>query len=160
MNIKLLLLIGGCLSVAGVHAEIYKHIDEAGRVTYTNTPIKGAIKLNLGPDPSAPAAKPKPASPAPASFRSPVSFPKVDADTQKSRDAMRYKILEDEMAAEIKLLSEAKQTLAEAEAANGDKEAGKPSAKYLERIQQLKDNMTLHVKNIQALKIEIANLKH
>ncbi|MFA7243207.1 MAG: DUF4124 domain-containing protein [Sulfuricellaceae bacterium] len=157
MNIKLLLLIGGCLSVAGVHAEIYKHIDETGRVTYTNTPIKGAIKLNLGPDPSAPVAKPKTATPTHASSPSPANFPKVDADTQKARDAMRYKILEEEMTAELKLLSEAKQTLAETEAANSDK--GKLPAKHLERLQQLKDNMMLHVKNIQALKIEIANLK-
>lgn len=157
MNIKLLLLVGGCLSIAGVHAEIYKHIDETGRVTYTNTPIKGAVRLNLGPpDSTAPIAKSKPANAASAPTRSPSGFPKVDADTQKSRDAMRYKILEDEMAAEMKLLSEAKQTLAEAEAES----AGKPTAKHLERQQQLKDNVMLHAKNIQALKIEIANLKH
>ena len=158
MNIKLLLLIGCCLSVAGAHAEIYKHIDEYGRVTYTNIPIQGAIKLNL--EALAPVAKPKPAAPASSSSPSPAGFPKVAADTQKARDAMRHKILEDEMAAEIKLLSEAKQTLDEAEAAHSDKDASKLPAKYLERLQQLKESMTLHVKNIQALKIEIANLKH
>ena len=154
MRIKLLLLVAGCLSVAAAHAEIYKHTDERGRVTYSNIPIKGAQKLNLDPPPAAPAAKPKLAGP------SPVGFPKVDADTQKARDGMRHKILEDELAEELKLLSEVKQTLAEAEAARGDRDAAKLPPKYLERMQLLKDSLSLHVKNIQALKIEIANLKH
>jgi len=157
MKIKLLLLVGGCLSVSCVHAEIYKHIDENGRVTYSNIPIKGAKKLNLDPVTVVPAAKPKLAGA--AASNSPAGFPKVDADTQKARDGMRHKILEEELAAEIRLLSESRQTLAEAEAARAGKDAAKLPAKFLERLQQLKDSMTLHEKNIQALKIEIANLK-
>lgn len=157
MKIKLLLLLAGSLSAAGAHAEIYKHTDELGRVTYSNIPIKGAQKLNLDPVMVVPATKPKQAGA--ASSPSPAGFPKVDADTQKARDAMRHKILEEELAAEFKLLAETKQTLAEAEAVRGDKDAGKLPPKYLERLQQLKDNLLLHVKNIQALKIEIANLK-
>ena len=158
MKIKLLLIFCGYLSVTCAHAEIYKHIDESGRVTYSNIPIKGAKKLDLDPVGVVPAAKVKSAG-APAS-PSPASFPKVDTDTQKARDGMRHKILEEELAAEFKLLAESRQTLAEAEAARGDKDASKLPAKYLERLQQLRDNMSLHVKKIQALKIEIANLKH
>lgn len=157
MKIKLLLLIGGCLSAFCVHAEIYKHIDESGRVTYSNIPIKGAKKLNLDPVTVVPAAKPKLVGT--ASSPSPAGFPKVDADTQKARDGMRHQILEEELAAEIRLLSESRQTLAEAEAARAGKDASKLPTKYLERLQQLKDSLSLHEKNIQALKIEIANLK-
>ncbi len=157
MKIKLLLLLGGFLSVAAAHAEIYKHIDESGRVTYSNIPTKGAKKLDLDPVTVVPATKPKRAGS--TSNPTPASFPRVDADTQKARDGMRHTILEDELAAELKLLSEAKQTLAEAETARGDKDASKLPAKYLERLQQLRDNLSLHVKNVQALKIEIANLK-
>lgn len=157
MKIKLLLLVGGFLSAAAAHAEIYKHTDEYGRVTYSNIPTKGAKKLDLDPVTVVPATKPKRASS--TSNPTPASFPRVDADTQKARDEMRQTILEDELAAELKLLSEAKQTLAAAEAARGDKDAAKLPAKYLERLQQLRDNLSLHVKNVQALKIEIANLK-
>lgn len=47
-----------CASLAGVSAlaaastpaaTIYKHVDEQGRVTYTNAPIKGGVKVELEP---------------------------------------------------------------------------------------------------------------
>lgn len=146
--------LGVCLASASAHAEIYKQVDENGRVTYSNIPSKGAKKLNLDPLPVVPASKPKSAS------LSPAGFPRVDADTQKKRDDMRHKILEEELAAEEILLVEARQTLKEAELSRGDKDTGKLPAKFLERLQQLKENQVLHEKNIQALKVEIANLKH
>ena len=156
MKFKLLLLIGVYLMATGVHADIYKFVDERGRVTYSNIPTKGARKLYLDPVTVVPATKTKTA----VSSITPSNFPKVAADTQKARDEVRRRILEDELAEELKLLSESKETLVEAEVARGDKDASKLPAKYLERMQQLRDSMSLHVKNIQALKIEIANLKH
>ncbi len=154
MTIQRIFLVFGCLAAFCAHAEIYKHVDEDGRVTYSNIPIKGARKLNLDPLPVAPAGKPKVSAP------SPSGFPKVDSGTQKKRDDMRQKILEDELAAEEKLLSEAKQTLAEADNSTAGKDSRTLPAKFLERLRQLRDNVTLHQKNIQALKIELANLKH
>ena len=35
------------LAVVHAKAEIYKSVDEDGRVTYSNVPSKGAQKLNL-----------------------------------------------------------------------------------------------------------------
>jgi hypothetical protein len=154
MKISAILLLGFCLIPVTGYAEIYKHVDENGRVTYSNIPIKGAKKLNLDPLPIVPATKPR------VTNASPAGFPKVDADTQKKRDDMRHRILEDELAAEARLLQEAQQTLKDAENARGDKDAAKLPAKYLERLRQLQEIVTLHEKNIQALKIEIANLKH
>ncbi len=154
MKINAMLFLGLCAASATGHAEIYKHVDDSGRVTYSNIPIKGAKKLNLDPLPVVPATKPKAASAAPA------GFPKVDADTQKKRDDLRHRILEDELASEERLLLEARQTLKDAEAARGGKDAVKLPAKYLERLQQIKEGVTRHEKNIEALKIEIANLKH
>lgn len=154
MKISAILLLGFCLFPVVGHAEIYKHVDENGRVTYSNIPIKGAKKLNLDPLPVVPAIKPKVAN------ASPAGFPKVDADTQKKRDDVRHRILDDELAAEERLLQEARQTLKDAENARSGKDAAKLPAKYLERLQQLKEGVTLHEKNIQALKVEIANLKH
>jgi hypothetical protein len=154
MKNNALLILGLCLAAPSVHAEIYKQVDESGRVTYSNIPMKGAKRLNLDPLPVVPATKAKNASP------SPSDFPKVDLGTQKKRDDMRHQILQEELAAEEKLLVEAGQTLKEAEGARGDKESNKLPSKYLERLQQLKENVVLHEKNIQALKLEIANLRH
>lgn len=80
-------------------AEIYKHIDAQGRVTYSNVPIKGATKLNLEPLTTVPGPRAKTGTPTPA------NFPRVDSDTQKKRDDTRRKILEEELAAEEQLLS-------------------------------------------------------
>lgn len=47
------LWIGLAASLASTHAlaqsTIYKHIDESGRVTYTNRPMKGAVVIDLEP---------------------------------------------------------------------------------------------------------------
>ncbi|BCB25502.1 hypothetical protein SKTS_03880 [Sulfurimicrobium lacus] len=110
------------------HAEIYKQVDAQGRVTYSNVPMKGATKLNLEPLNTVPATRSK------ASTPSPSGFPKVDGDTQKKRDDTRRKILEDELAAEEKLLMEA--------SAQKDATA-----------------ISLHEKNVAALKKELANIK-
>ena len=63
----------------------------------------------------------------------PKNFPKVDSRIQRKRDLKRRNILEDELAAEKKLLSNAKQTLK-------------------------KDDVSLHMRNIIALKKELMNL--
>ena len=47
----------------------------------------------------------------PAKARTPDDFPKVDAAKQKERDETRRKILQDELAAEEKLLEEAQQNI-------------------------------------------------
>lgn len=143
-----------CLALpcAVAQAEIYKHVDEQGRVTYSNSPIKGAKKLELEPLSTVePPAAAKPKTPPPA------SFPKVDARTQQQRDAMRRKILEEELAAEEKLLAEARQNLTEGEAVRLGSE--KNYQRYLDRIQGLKDNVALHEKNVAALRKELEALR-
>ncbi len=86
-------------SASTSQAEIYKHIDAQGRVTYSNVPIKGATKLNLEPLTTVPGPRAKTSTPTPA------NFPRVDSDTQKKRDDTRRKILEEELATEEKLLA-------------------------------------------------------
>lgn len=93
-------------------AEIYKHIDAEGRVTYSNVPIKGSVKLNLDPVPrngEGRSSAPSKAAPTPA------GFPKVDQSTQKQRDGKRREILESELATERKALEAAKAAYVEAE---------------------------------------------
>lgn len=103
-KIRLLQLATAALALSSIpaaYAEIYKHVDAQGRVTYSNVPIKGAIKLNLEPLTTVPAPRAKTSTPTPA------GFPKVDSDTQKRRDDTRRKILEAELSAEEKLLADA-----------------------------------------------------
>ena len=140
------------LGLAGpVHGEIYKHVDANGRVTYSNMPMKGATKLNLDPLSTVPAGRPKTSTPSPA------GFPKVDNETQKKRDDTRRKILEDELATEEKSLADARKNLADGEQTRLGSERN--YQKYLDRIQALKDEVSLHERNVNALKKELGNLK-
>ena len=113
------------LAVVHAKAEIYKSVDEDGRVTYSNVPSKGAQKLNLEPLNTVPSSKP--------STQPPRNFPKVDAETQKSRDNVRGQILENELAQEMTQLEEAKKALAEGEATRLGSERN--YQRYLDRVQ-------------------------
>jgi hypothetical protein len=131
-------------------ADIYKAVDAEGHVTYSNSPIKGGKKLNLEPLPTM-----KPVTPASA------GFPKVDGETQKSRDATRRKILQDELDTEQKLLEEARNNLDEAspEVFKGkDGKTYRNVASYEEKVKPLQEQVDLHTRNIEALKTEMSKL--
>lgn len=141
-----------------VQAEIYKSVDKDGHVTYSSTPIKGSKKLELEPLPTmVPPARPR-------SAESPEGFPKVDGATQKGRDDTRRKILEDELAAEQKLLEEARQNLKVGEEnpevfKTKDGKTFRNVARYDEKIKKLNEQIELHQKNVEALKTELSNLR-
>ena len=140
-----------CMAHTGwAQAEIYKQIDADGHVTYSSTPMKGSKKLDL----ESPNTSPSPATPPPVRARnsdaSPSDFPRVDSHTQKSRDGTRRKILEDELAAEEKLLAEARQNL---------KDGMGTLETHPKQIKPLQEQVSLHEKNVEALKSELANLK-
>lgn len=88
----------------------------------------------------------------------PAGFPKVDAQTQRTRDDMRRKVLTDELSAEEKLLAEAR-----AQYANGAPtplpEEQANAAKYQERIARLRQSVLLHERNVEALRKELGNTK-
>ena len=108
---------------------IYKHVDDSGRVTYSNKPMKGAIVVDLEPlttIPSSPAgslvAQPaKPVSPVekekvelraevkPVAIVTPLAS--VDPQLQKRRDDGRRKILETELEREEQTLADARKVL-------------------------------------------------
>lgn len=146
--IRLALLILAALLALPAAAEIYKYVDENGRITYTNVPKKGAKKLDLDP---ISAAKTR-------NNTGPATFPKIDNQTQKKRDDQRKQILQEELATEEKSLADAKTALRDGESQRlGDEVRNYP--KYLDRIKKLKDNVALHEKNIEALKRELGELK-
>lgn len=140
-------------------AEIYKHTDSEGHVTYSSTPTRGAKKLDLAPPLTA--SSPSLRTRAEAG---PTDFPKVDNATQKNRDGARHKILLDELAAEEKLLAEARKGLKDAEenpeALPGkDGKARHDTVKHDEKIKVLQEQVTLHEKNVGALKVELSSRK-
>jgi len=144
--LSLALLLGSAWPAS---AEIYKFVDENGRVTYTNIPKKGAKKLDVGGGNAAPGNR---------ANAGPSTFPKVDSQTQKKRDDLRKQILEDEMATEQKALADAQKALKDGEAVRLGDEA-KNYQKYLDRVKKLRDNVALHERNIEALKKELAEFR-
>ncbi|MBC7945772.1 MAG: DUF4124 domain-containing protein [Burkholderiales bacterium] len=149
--------VAGALAAGSAAAETCKYEDASGKVTYSNVAIKGARKIQCFESPPAPpAGAARQAKVAPTDANVP-GLPNVDSDTQKKRDAARRTILESELVLEEKLLAESQQALTAGEAVRlGDE---KNYQKYLDRIQELKDNVGLHEKNVAALRQEIANIK-
>lgn len=157
---KLSILILGLCAAVSAHADIYKHVDASGQVTYTDRPVKGAKRLDLGPVATpvthnangVNAARKKGAA-----GTAPLDFPRVDSDVQRKRDNVRRNVLEDELGKE-------EQALADALAAKKDGEALRPGEKasspgYITRTDKLDSNIKLHRDNINALRKELSSVK-
>ena len=88
----------------------------------------------------------------------PTGFPRIDADAQKSRDELRRKVLEDELASEEKLLGEARSAYSNGVPAPLADEQN-DAEKYRQRISRLRQAMQLHERNVEALRKEIAAIR-
>jgi len=197
-------VVGLASPVALAQTQIWKHVDESGRVTYSNRPIKGAALMELDPittvpplapratlaaSASAPAStpdKPAPKAPAVATVTPrvlPLPTPAnatvaaVDPSTQRNRDDMRRRILEDELRQEERSLQEARDRLREEQqnptliaAVRVAQQAQEPTpAQQAEmraaierasgRIRGLQASLAEHEKNVEALKKELGALK-
>lgn len=165
------LIFAVCLAVSApfVSAAVYKYVDENGRVTYSNVPIKGGKVVTSLPLLStyssnsrvAPAERPRASAsrssyaPARATRQNaatnvPVNagYPSVDAKTQAGRDGMRQRILQQELTNERKALTDAQQALADA------RQSAKPPADLKRR----QDAVTDRQKNIDALQRELGQM--
>lgn len=182
--------------LAFAQTTIYKHVDESGRVTYTNRPMKGAIVLDLEPLSTIPgiaqpavATEKAPAARAPdkvavkpaVAVVTPRGLPNavasVDRGTQKDRDDVRRRILQDELAQEEKTLAEVRKSLLQEQqnptliaAVRVAQQAADPTPsqqaemraaidKASGRIRGLQATVAEHEKNIEALKKELGALK-
>lgn len=156
MGARVWLGLGLLLAGTPVWADIYKCVDDQGRVTYTNSRVaKGCSALNRDlpvssvPGPSSAGGK--------ASGPDSATFPKVSDEAQRNRDGDRKRILTQELATEEKSLEDARKALAEQEAVRlGDE---RNYQKVLDRLQPFKDKVELHQRNVEALKRELGNLK-
>ena len=150
-----LMLLASALSSAAAQADIlYKCTDSSGVVLYTNQKSNTKKCTVLSSEqPVSTFSAPKQATRSP----SPTDFPRVDGDTQRGRDGDRRKILEQEFATEQHNLDKARKALVEVETIRQGDE--KNYLKYVDRVQELKDSVTLHERNVEALRHELANLK-
>lgn len=132
-----------CCASALADTTIYKHVDESGRVTYSNKPMKGATVVELEPlttiptPPAVLAAKSnftlsdangtpkvqkasltidKPQEKKPVAIVMPIgptAMLSVDSQTQRKRDEDRRRILEQELATEQQSLDQVRASIAE-----------------------------------------------
>jgi hypothetical protein len=119
-------------SPAFAQTTIYKHVDEGGRVTYSNKPMKGATVMELDPlttIPATPSVRMQKASLGPerseardgqpgVAVLTPVpstrpSLAAIEPQVQKRRDDDRRRILEQELTQEEQSLGEARNALSQ-----------------------------------------------
>ena len=114
---------------AFAQSTIYKHVDDSGRITYSNKPMKGAMVVELEPLTTIPGsprgrlgeARAQPALDRPAEQQpqaaivTPVkqAFAAVEPQLQRRRDEERRRILEEELASEEESLAKMRASLAE-----------------------------------------------
>jgi hypothetical protein len=167
MKKHLFLMLLALIASPSAFAEIYKHVDADGRVTYSNIKSKGSTRLEIDPDAnniSNDRAKAKINNTANKRTATPDSFPRVDKDTQNQRDSKRRSILQGELDAEKAALEEAKKAYAEGESnpevyrtASGQTFRNVP--KFEAKMKGLKENVDNHEKNIELLQKELDSLR-
>lgn len=150
-----------------VSAEIYKHVDAEGRVTYSNIKSKGATRLEVDPDEnviSNDRSRNSTGSTASKRTPTPEGFPRVDKNTQNQRDQVRKDILQSELAAEKAALEQAKKAYAEGESnpevyRTADGKTFRNVAKFEEKMKNLQADVDSHQRNIELLQKELDSLK-
>jgi uncharacterized protein DUF4124 len=143
-----LAIIASWTGLAQAQGEIYKCPDAAGRPTYTNVKRDTAgknctmVSREVSVVPAIPVARPMQAR---------------AAGPALSRDESRRKILQNELESEQKLLSDARQKLAEQEGVRlGDE---RNYVRVQERLKPYQDTVELHQKNIEQLQRELGNYR-
>ncbi|MHB8496095.1 MAG: DUF4124 domain-containing protein [Casimicrobiaceae bacterium] len=157
--LRRILLVGlpavSMLAIPQAQAAICKYIDPDGTVVYSNVaPAKGLRKLSCDIVEEAPRRAGGGAPSAPT----PEGFPRVSPEVQKSRDDTRRKILDDELANEEKLLAAAREDYGNG-APQPRPDEKNDAEKYRQRIAKLRQAVTVHERNIDALRKEIATTR-
>lgn len=141
MNAMRSVLVGAFLGVAAIvaQAQVYKHVDEKGRVTYSSSPMPGGRKLDLPPATTIQLPKPQP---------------------QDQGNAQPVEQLRQRLAAEEKKLEQARQALQEGEAMpevfrTRSGGTGRNVVKYEEKIKQLQENVEQQQKSVDAVRQEL-----
>lgn len=169
-RLPILILLGLLATAEIAWAEIYKRIDENGRIVYSNIKTTGATRLDISPEVnSIKDERPKANSNTGlAKQATSESFPRVDKQTQGQRDDKRKEILMAELETEKQALLDAQQAYAEGESkpevyrkqnADGSASTFRNMAKYNTKMDALKAEVESHQNNIQMLQKEINALQ-
>ena len=125
--------------------DTYRCATQSGAFSYFNVPGS-----NGGPSSASTSSSPRAPTPA--------AFPRVDPETQKGRDGVRRKVLAEELSSEEKLLAESRTAYADGAPPPLPEERA-DAEKYRARIARLKQSVSVHEKNVEALKKELAAVK-
>lgn len=151
----------GCLGKPKVvEGSMYKCETSSGAWSYFNVPDGTASGAGptVGSVPTEPLRRVTPVTP-PGNARSAApGFPRVDPETQKGRDDVRRRVLQDELVAEEKLLTEARTSYADGAPVPLPEERNNTD-RYRERISRLRQAVALHERNVEALRKEISGLR-
>ena len=145
-------------------SDIFVCTDEHGQKVFQNTGnVKSCKRMDVQPILTVPASRiPQVRGAGQAAVEqrasvSPASFPRVDGETQRTRDSDRRRILEDELRAEEERLAKLK-----SEFNNGEPERRgdeRNFALYKERTQRLHEDIARTENNVRALAREMSLLK-
>jgi hypothetical protein len=164
---------------------IYKHVDESGRVTYSNKPMKGATVMELDPVvvvPGLPQAVVAEKIGAPRVMPATLTVTKpslasVEPQLQRKRDEERRRILESELVQEEKSLASARDALTQEQqnptliaAVRMAQQTADPTPAQMTqmrvsldkasgKIRGLQATVSEHEKNVEALRKELGALK-
>jgi len=148
--------------VTNAHAQsaTYRCVDAGGRSTYTNVKeeMTGKKCTVVSREVSVVPAQKIPPPPKPASGAAKTSGERVDQNTQRGRDDTRRKILQEELDAAEKRLSESRQKLAEQDSMRTGEERLIPQ-KALDRVKPYRDEVERQEQNVSSLKRELSNLR-
>jgi hypothetical protein len=149
MKTKTLFILAVLISLVSIpqaiaQANIYKHVDKDGNITFTNRRIPHAEKISV-------ASYSRNSEFNSIQMQSSGNAPRVKDTTQKERDTVRRQILQKELVTEEKNFTETRTNL---DQFSNSAEA----SSFQEKIVQLKNKLFLHQRNITALKKELARL--
>lgn len=160
----MLLSFGIAAPCAAQSSDIYLCVDEAGNKSFQNVGnSKGCKRMDVGPVLSLPAPRLPAArsSVQPAveerAGATPASFPRVDRDTQRTRDTDRRRILEDELKVEEDRLQ---RLLGEYNNGQPERRGDERNyALYQERLNRLREDIARTEVNVGALRREMSLLR-
>src|SRR5260221_3910620 len=165
---------------AWAQSTIYKHVDESGRVTYSNKPMKGATVLELDPLTTIPGT-PVPATMQPVravatlervdkndatrpELKPASSLPtlaSIEPQVQKRRDNDRRRILEDELQREEQSLFDVRGSLVQEQqnptliaAVRAAQQAADPSPSQMVEMRNNIDKASGRIRGLQATVVE------
>ena len=143
LSVVLVLLGLATASTGYAESAIYKHVDDDGRITFSNRSIQGAQKIQSVPNSTRAKAA--------VSSMAPSHFPKVNVNMQQKRDVKRREILEHELADEMKQLYDTQRYISLV-GNNLD------TRQQEERMMRLQYKLQRHESNIASLKRELERL--